>query len=107
MSDGSGADTPRARIFTSQATLSLAIRINAAVLSGRLKSTIYERPVRIVTGGPGLRLPADHRAGFQDLYDGTQNLVIMALGASALSLDETLDLENQKPTQILIVVRCA
>lgn len=105
MSDGSGADTSRARIFTSQSTLSLAIRINAAVLSRRIKSTIYERSVRIFTGGPGLHLPRDHRAGFQDLYDGTQNLVIMALGASALTLDETLDHVFGKPDADLSIDR--
>ena len=44
-------------------------------------------------------LPADYRATEQDLHDGAQNLVVMALGASALTLDETLDEVFGKPEQ--------
>ncbi|WP_157826847.1 hypothetical protein [Macromonas nakdongensis] len=51
----------------------------------------------IVTGGNDLLLPRNYLAGRQDLLDGTQNLVIMALGASALTLDETLDEVFGKP----------
>ena len=98
MNNGSGTETPRTRIATAQATFSLAIRLNAEVLAGRLRSTIYQREVVIITGGPGLLLPRDYRATRQDLYDGSQNLVLMALGASALVLDETLDDVFGKPT---------
>jgi len=97
MSNGSGAETPRTRIATAQATLGLAIRLNSEVVAGRIRATIYQREVVIVTGGAGLLLPPDYRATKQDLQDGTQNLVVMALGASALTLDETLDDVFGKP----------
>ena len=97
MSNGSGAETPQTRIATAQATLSLAVRLNSEVLAGRVRSTIYQREVHIITGGPGLMVPPDYCANQQDLYDGTQNLVLLALGASALILDETLDDVFGKP----------
>ncbi len=97
MSKGTGVETPQTRIATAQATLSLAVRLNSEVLAGRVRSTIYQREVHIITGGPGLMLPPDYRANRQDLYDGTQNLVLLALGASALILDETLDDVFGKP----------
>ena len=97
MSNGSGIETPRTKLATAQATLGLAIRINSEVVAGRLRTTFYQREVVIHTGGNGLLLPADYRAGKQDLLDGTQNLVVMALGASALTLDETLDEVFGKP----------
>ena len=97
MSNGSGAETPRTRIATAQATLGLAIRVHSEVIAGRIRDTIYQREVVVVTGGPGLLLPPDYRATKQDLHDGTQNLVVMALGASALTLDEALDDVFGKP----------
>ena len=97
MSNGSGIETPRTKIATAQATLGLAVRINAEVVAGRLRSPLYQREVVVQTGGTGLLLPPDYRAGRQDLLDGAQNLVVMALGASALTLDETLDEVFGKP----------
>jgi hypothetical protein len=97
MSNSSGIETPRTKIATAQATFGLAVRINAEVVAGRLRTTIYQREVVIHTGGTGLLLPPDYRAGKQDLLDGTQNLVVMALGASALTLDDTLDEVFGKP----------
>lgn len=97
MSNGSGIETPRTRIATAQATLCLAIRVHSEVIAGRISATIYQRPVVVITGGPGLLLPPEYRATKQDLHDGTQNLVVMALGASALTLDETLDEIFGKP----------
>ncbi len=97
MGNVSGSETPRTKIATAQAALGLAVRINATAVSGRLRSTLYERGVTIFTGGNNLLLPPDYLAGRQDLLDGTQNLVIMALGASALTLDETLDEVFGKP----------
>jgi len=97
LSNGTGIETPRSRIATAQATLSLAIRLNSEVLAGRIRSTIYQYAVRIITGGPGLVVPPDYSATRQDLYDGTQNLVLISLGASALILDETLDEVFGKP----------
>ncbi len=91
MERGSGIETPRTRIATAQATLALAIRLNAEVISGRIRTTIYQRKVNIITGGASLLLPPDYLAGKQDLLGGAQNLVVMALGSSALTLDETLD----------------
>jgi len=91
MSNGLGTETPQTRLATAQASFSLAVRLNAEALAGRLRYTIYQREVIIITGGPGIRLPPEYRATKQDLQDGTWNLVLMAMGASALILDETLD----------------
>lgn len=97
MSNISDMETPKTRIATAQATLGLAIRLHSDVIAGRIRDTIYQREVVIITGGPGLLLPPDYRATELDLHNGTQNLVVMALGASALTLDETLDGTFGKP----------
>jgi hypothetical protein len=91
MSNGTGEETARTRIATAQATLSLAIRVHSEVGAGRIRDTIYQRKVAIITGGSGLNLLPDYHATSHDLKDGTFNLVLIALGASALTLDETLD----------------
>jgi len=91
MSNGHGTESPRTKIATSRANLGLAIRLNSEVIAGRIQPTIYQREVLIVTGGPGLFLPKDFNATAKDLKNGAFNLVIMALGASALTVDETLD----------------
>lgn len=85
-------ETPKTRFATAQATLALAIRINAEAIAGRLRRTIFEREVVVVTGGEGLLLPANLPGTQDDLKDGTYNLVQLALGASALTADETLEL---------------
>ncbi len=90
--------SPRIKIATAQASFALAIRLKSEVNAGRIRETIYEREVAIITGGSGLLLPADHRPQREDLQNGISNLVIMALGASALTTDETLDQVFGKPT---------
>jgi hypothetical protein len=92
MANGHGEETPRTRFATAQATLGLAIRINAEAIAGRLRRTIFERDVVVVTGGSGLVLPPYLPGTQEDLNDGTYNLVQLALGASALTADETLEL---------------
>jgi len=91
MANGHGVETPANKIATAQATLGLAIRLNAEVEAGRIGTDIYARAVTIVTGGPGLRLPTFPEATAADLRDGTFNIVLIALSASALTVDETLD----------------
>jgi hypothetical protein len=91
MSNGHGIDTPANRIATALAGVALALRLSAEVEEGRLTEEIYRRAVTIHTGGPGVRLPPDPSATIDDLRNGMHNVVLIAVGASALLLDETLD----------------
>lgn len=91
MANGVGTETPANKIATAQATLGLAIRFNAEVLAGRITPAIYARNVAVHTGGPGLQLPAFPQGTLEDLKHGTFNIVLIALSASALTVDETLD----------------
>src|ERR1700730_7911960 len=47
--------------------------------------------VGVAAGGHGLRLPPFPEGTDQNLKDGIFNIVLIALGASALTVDETLD----------------
>ena len=88
--NGEGIETPSSKLATAQATLGLAVRINAEVVAGRLRRTVFEREVVLHTGGTGLVLPRHPQGTRADLQSGTQNLVQIALSASALTADETL-----------------
>lgn len=88
---GHGIETPANKIATAQATFQLAIRLNAEVVAGRITSEIFAREVAVHTGGPGLKLPAFAEATVDDLRHGIFNIVLIALSASALTVDETLD----------------
>jgi hypothetical protein len=85
-------ETPENRIATGLATLALAIRIGAAVQDKRLTADVYDIDVTVVTGGAGMRLPAFSNATGVDLQNGVQNLILLALGGSALITAETLEL---------------
>ena len=98
MSNGRGVETPSARFATAQAGLALALRLNSEVLQGRIRRTIYEREVAVYTGGSGVLMPKHFQGTTKDLQDGTFNFVILALGASALIADETLDQVFGKPS---------
>jgi hypothetical protein len=89
--NGHGIETPANKIATAQATLGLAIRLNGEVQAGRITTEIFKRGVTVVTGGEGLSLPPDSEGTDQDLNNGIFNIVLIAIGASALTLDETLD----------------
>lgn len=91
MTNGHGIETSANKIATARATLALAIRLSAEVESGRINTTIYSREVIIETGESGVRLPAFDVATPADLKNGIFNLLLIALSASALTLDETLD----------------
>jgi hypothetical protein len=91
MTNGLGIETAANKLATAQATLELAIRLNAEVRARRIDRSIYEREVSVVTGGPGLRLPPFPDGTQQDLDNGSFNLVLIALSASALTADEALD----------------
>lgn len=97
MSNGHGTESPRTKIATAQASFALAVRLNSEVIAGRIRPTIYEREVVVITGGTGLLLPPEHKPQKEDLQNGVFNLVVMALGASALTTDETLDEVFGKP----------
>ena len=110
MTNGIGIETPANKIATAQATLELAIRLNAEVNSGRLDASIYQRSVSVITGGVGLHLPSYPTGTVDDLKNGIFNLVLIAISASALTVDETLDeafgkaSEDQEPRRIGIRV---
>ncbi|CAN5467116.1 hypothetical protein BH11PSE11_BH11PSE11_04330 [soil metagenome] len=91
MANGSGIETPANKIATAQATLGLAVRLNAEVVAGRITSEIYSKDVTVHTGGSGLHLPAFPQATPQDLENGIFNILLIALSASALTIDETLE----------------
>ena len=91
MTNGHGIETPANKFATAQATLELAIRLDAEVNAGRINASIYQREVTVITGGQGLRLPAFPGGTEKDLRSGSFNLILIALSASALTADETLD----------------
>jgi hypothetical protein len=91
MSNGYGEESPANKIATAQATFALAARLDAEVGAGRINKDIYSRAVTLVTGGPGLHLPASPESTDDDLRNGVFNILLIALSASALTLDETLD----------------
>ena len=91
MANGHGIETPANKIATAQATLGLTMRLSAEVEAGRIGKGIYCRNVTIITGGPGVCLPAFPEATDADLNNGIFNIVLIALSASALTVDETLD----------------
>ena len=91
MANGHGIETPANKIATAQAVLSLAFRLNAEVTSGRIGSEIFRRQVVIHTGSTGVVLPEFSEGNAADLQSGIFNLVLIALSASAITADETLD----------------
>ncbi len=84
-------DTPANKIATAQATLGLAVRLNGEVNAGGININIYKKDVTVITGGKGLVLPASPQSTIYDLENGIINILLIALSASALTLDETLD----------------
>jgi len=84
-------ETPANKIATAQAVLSLACRLNAEVMAGRIGTEIFSRDVTIITGSAGLLLPASPESTEDELKRGADNIVLIALSATALTLDETLD----------------
>ncbi len=92
MSNGHGIETAANKLATAQAVLSLAFRLNVEVVAKRLNESIFQREVDIITGSnTALRLPALPQGTLQELESGIFNLVQIALSASALTADETLD----------------
>lgn len=91
MTNGHGVETPENKIATAQAVLGLAVRLNAEVVAGRIDAGIFRREVKIITDGTGVFLPAFPEGTNRDLQLGAFNLVLIALSASALTVDETLD----------------
>lgn len=86
-----GEETPKAKLRTAQAVLGLAFRLNVEVQHDRIPRELYDRDVTILTGGRGVRLPAYPEGTKHDLILGMHNLVLMAIGASALTADEVLE----------------
>jgi hypothetical protein len=90
MANGHGRETPANKIATAQAVLSLAFRLNSEVLAGRIGAEIFSRDVTIFTGSTGVMLPAFPEGTDDELRLGIFNIVLIALSASALTVDETL-----------------
>lgn len=90
-SSGHGAETPANKIATAQAVLALTFRLHSEVIAGRIKPEIFKREVSVITGSSGVKLPAFQEGTDEDLKLGSFNLVLIALSASALTTDETLD----------------
>ena len=91
MANGHGIETPANKIATAQAVLGLAFRLNSEVIAGRINTEIFNRQVTVITGGTGVTLPVFPEGTDADLKLGSFNLVLIALSASALTADETLD----------------
>ena len=91
MANGHGIETPANKIATAQAVLGLAFRLNAEVIAGRINTEIFKREVTVITGGTGVVLPSFSEGTIEDLQLGSFNLVLVALSASALTANETLD----------------
>lgn len=90
MVSGHGIETPANKIATAQAVLSLSCRLCSEVIAGRIGAEIFSRQVTVITGDSGVVIPAFPEATAEDLRQGSENLVLIALGASALTTDETL-----------------
>ncbi len=86
-----GIETPANKIATAQAVLGLAFRLNAEVQAGRISKDIFTRDVSIFTDSKGLLLPAFPEGTDDELKFGVSNIVLIALSATALTVDETLD----------------
>jgi hypothetical protein len=84
-------ETPSSKIATAQAVLSLAVRLSGEVEGGRINKDIFGREVIIHTGDKGVKVPAFPQGTQEDLKRGISNIVLIALSASALTVDETLD----------------
>jgi hypothetical protein len=90
MPNGHGIETRANKIVSARAAFGLAIRFYGEVEAGRITAEIYKRSVTILTDGDDLILPPFLEGNDQNLKDSIYNIVIIALGASALTLDDTL-----------------
>jgi hypothetical protein len=90
MSEQRKVETPADRLAVGRAILALAARLSGAVRDGQITESIYLRPVRLETGGTGLRLPAYPGGTLADLYAGIDNILLLAISGSALTTDEVL-----------------
>lgn len=91
MTKGHGMETPANKIATAQAVLGLAFRLSAEVEAGRVNKEIFTREVIVHTGSKGVKVPVFPGGTEEDLKLGISNIVLIALSASALTADETLD----------------
>jgi hypothetical protein len=91
MTYGNRIETPANKIATAQAVLSLACRLSSEVEAGRINKEIFSREVTIHTGSKGVRIPVFPNGTEEDLKLGISNIVLIALSASALTVDETLN----------------
>jgi len=81
-------ESPANRMHVVEATLALAARLSGAVRAGQIDESIYLRPIKLETGGTGVRLPAYPQGTKADLYNGIDNIFLLAVSNSALTTDE-------------------
>ncbi len=91
MTFGYGIETPEGKIGAAGTSLSLALRLCAAASDGRLSPEIYAKGVIVASSAQTVRVPPEPEKTKDDLELETSNLVILALGASAVIVDEALD----------------
>ena len=96
MTDDYEAIPPEIAISTARANLAFAIRVSSEVNAGRIRSTIFQRGVNIITDGIGVSLPPSPQLGKKAVEVASTNLIINALSATALVTDEALDLRFGK-----------
>jgi hypothetical protein len=90
MTNEHGMETPANKIATAQAVLGLAFRLSAEVEASRINKEIFTREVIVHTGCKGVKVPVFPDGTEEDLKLGISNIVLIALSASALTVDESL-----------------
>jgi len=82
--------TPQSKIENALAMLTLSIRFAEGCESGIIPLSFGWRTVHVDTGGPGLTI-APQRYSKQKLVDQSYNLMLGALGQTAIIVNEALD----------------
>lgn len=87
---GGPITTPQSKIENAFAMFTLSVRFAEGCESGIIPLDFGWRTVRIDTGGPGLTI-APQKYSKEKLVDQSYNLMLGALGQTAIIVDEALD----------------
>jgi hypothetical protein len=109
--------TPSEKINNAAATLILSARFHSACINRRITSETFLGPTQIDTGGLGITIPSQVYS-HEKLVDQSFNIFLLAVGSSAIVLDEALDQafgkKNPSDTSnrgnlraIIYMIRCA
>jgi len=82
--------TPLQRINSAQGFFDLVVRLGNAVREGNITPEMLRKPIRIITGGPGIML-GERVYTPEELFAGIQNIGFSAVGITAMALDQALD----------------